>query len=80
VEFYGWFDDAETIYIAMEYFPHGTLSRYIKAGFSENEVKQITGQLLVGLVSMHEQEYAHRDLKPDVSSRTDISSRRSHRY
>jgi serine/threonine protein kinase len=68
VEFFGWFEDIETMYIAMEYFPHGTLSDYIGQGISENGVRKITGQLLIGLALMHEHDYAHRDLKPDVSS------------
>jgi serine/threonine protein kinase len=65
VEFFGWFEDSENIYIAMEYFPHGTLSDYIGQGIPENEVRKITGQLLVGLALMHEHDYTHRDLKPD---------------
>ncbi|KAL4885912.1 kinase-like domain-containing protein [Aspergillus karnatakaensis] len=65
VEFFGWFEDATNIYIAMEYFPHGTLSQYIKARIPEDEIRMITGQLLSGLALMHEHDYAHRDLKPD---------------
>ncbi|KAL4778271.1 kinase-like domain-containing protein [Aspergillus varians] len=65
VKFLGWFEDESTIYIAMEYFPHGTLSRYISMGIPENEIRMITGQLLIGLIEMHEEEYAHRDMKPD---------------
>lgn len=67
MEFFGWFEDSANIYIAMEYFPHGTLSDYISQGIPENEVRKITGQLLVGLALMHEHDYTHRDLKPDVS-------------
>ncbi|KAL2834832.1 kinase-like domain-containing protein [Aspergillus pseudoustus] len=65
VKFIGWFEDLENTYIAMEYFPHGTLTRYIKQGIPEREVRIITGQLLDGLAMMHEHNYAHRDLKPD---------------
>ncbi|GFF23978.1 hypothetical protein IFM58399_00490 [Aspergillus lentulus] len=65
VEFFGWFEDSANIYIAMEYFPYGTLSDYIGQGIPENEIRKITGQLLVGLALMHEHDYTHRDLKPD---------------
>lgn len=54
----------------MEYFPHGTLYDYMKAKDSliaEKEVKEMTSQLLEGLGFMHENNYAHRDLKPSVT-------------
>ena len=54
----------------MEYFPHGTLHDYLKAVGSpmpEKEAREVTVQLLEGLVFMHAQNYAHRDLKPSVS-------------
>lgn len=51
----------------MEFFPYGDLGRYIADGFTEHETKQLARQLLGGLVIMHENGFAHRDLKPEVS-------------
>ena len=50
----------------MEYFPYGDLSRHISAGFTEANTKIITTQLLEGLEIMHANDFAHRDLKPQV--------------
>src|SRR5271167_3669757 len=50
----------------MEYFPCGDLGRYITAGFTEGDTKIITTQLLEGLEIMHANDFAHRDLKPEV--------------
>jgi serine/threonine protein kinase len=51
----------------MEYFPYGDLGRYIAAGFTEADTKIIATQLLEGLEIMHVNDFAHRDLKPQVS-------------
>ena len=50
----------------MEYFPYGDLDKYITAGFTEADTKIITTQLLEGLEIMHANDFAHRDLKPQV--------------
>lgn len=57
------------MYMAMEYFPLGTLKGFIRVDqrLQEFEVRTITAQLLLGLADLHDQGYAHRDLKPDVS-------------
>lgn len=66
VNFLGWFEDEENIYIAMEYFQHGTLDEFIKETLSENNARIITLQLLEGLKVMHDEHFTHRDLKPEV--------------
>ena len=67
VEFYGWFEDSRTLYLAMEYLPHGDLSYFIERRvIPEDEVKVITVQLLEGLAIMHKNLFTHRDLKPSV--------------
>ena len=63
---FGWFDNDDAVFLAMEYFPCGGLAKYIPNGFSENETKTITSQLLEGLEIMHANNFAHRDLKPHV--------------
>ena len=50
----------------MEYISHGHLRNYMQAERSESEVKAITRQLLEGLVVIHQEGFAHRDLKPEV--------------
>lgn len=68
VQSYGWFEDANTIFLTMEYFPLGDLQRYLTRPLPESEAQQITFQILEGVRFMHESHYAHRDLKPAVSS------------
>jgi serine/threonine protein kinase len=54
----------------MEFLPHGDLEDYLSKTqtLPESEVEQIAFQVLEGLNSMHENGFAHRDLKPSVSS------------
>jgi calcium/calmodulin-dependent protein kinase I len=70
VEFLGWFEDAECVYLAMEYVPLGDLEENVQAiggVVKEAEVRDITIQILEGLRIMHLENFAHRDLKPKVS-------------
>lgn len=64
----GWFEDMHSVYIAMEYLEHGDLTQYIKddAVRARTEAKEITSQLLNGLVVLHERGICHRDIKPQV--------------
>ena len=50
----------------MEYISFGNFRSYLKAKWSEDEAKDITRQLLEGLVIIHQEGFAHRDLKPEV--------------
>ena len=51
----------------MEYIGHGHLRQYLEEEErSENEAKAITRQLLEGLSVIHQEGFAHRDLKPEV--------------
>jgi serine/threonine protein kinase len=50
----------------MEYLPLGDLHKYIDTTLDENEARVITKQLLGGLAHMHDNNFAHRDLKPQV--------------
>lgn len=70
----GWFEDKETIYIAMEYTECGDLRQYItrSAQKARSEAKAITRQLLRGLVVLHEKKFCHRDLNPQVRHQLNI--------
>jgi serine/threonine-protein kinase len=62
--------DAGVDFIAMEYVPGHTLSRYLlqvssgKLSMSDDDVLSIIGQLLEALHHAHEQGVWHRDIKP----------------
>lgn len=65
---FGWFENDESIFITMEYFPLGDLRCFmnIEPPFSEKATSQIVQQLIEGVRLMHESGFAHRDLKPSV--------------
>lgn len=52
----------------MEYIPHGNLSQYLSNGGTPSlaNARQITRQLLEGLIVLHGLQICHRDLKPQV--------------
>ena len=64
---FGWYEDDANVFIAMEYFPHGDLQNYLLSSIPEGEVQEIASQVLEGLAFMHDNGFAHRDLKPTVS-------------
>ena len=70
VESYGWFENTNSVFITMEFLPHGDLQDHLSAlsTLPESEVQQISFQVLEGLAFMHENDFAHRDLKPSVST------------
>ena len=68
MEFLGWFEGPDTLYIAMEYIEEGDLTKHISAPLLQETVQNISKQILEGLKVMHKQGIAHRDLKPAVWS------------
>lgn len=66
--FLGWFENPYAVHIAMEYIEYGNLSEYIHqyGAHAKADAREITSQLLEGLVVLHEREICHRDLKPQV--------------
>jgi serine/threonine protein kinase len=52
----------------MEYLEHGDLQKHLDKPFPEAETKEIASQLVEGLAFMHDNGFAHRDLKPGVCS------------
>lgn len=72
-QYFGWYQTANTVSIVMEYFPLGDLQVYAsqpKKTLLEEDVQQITVQVLEGLDYMHKRNVAHRDIKPSVSLTT----------
>ncbi|KAF3021955.1 hypothetical protein E8E14_009683 [Neopestalotiopsis sp. 37M] len=64
VQSFGWYEDDNSVYIAMEYMEHGDLQKRLTRPYPEVEVLSIASQLLEGLQFMHENGFTHRDLKP----------------
>lgn len=74
VDFIGWFRNDDAMFLAMEYMPLGDLEHNLQEienspthtgpPLSEEEVQEITRQILEGLKIMHAEGFAHRDLKP----------------
>lgn len=69
VKFFGWYEVAGWLHMAMEYCEHGDLKRYLFdcKTLPEDQLLEITSQVLGGLALMHGEGFAHRDLKPAVS-------------
>lgn len=68
VEFLGWYENTKSVFIAMEYVEHGDLSCHLKQPLPEEEARTITFQLVEGLMFLHANSFAHRDVKPKVSA------------
>lgn len=76
VDFIGWFQNDDAMFLAMEYMPLGDLEQNVQEienspthtgpPLSEEEVQEISRQILEGLKIMHAEGFAHRDLKPQV--------------
>ncbi|KAJ5742125.1 hypothetical protein N7533_011534 [Penicillium manginii] len=64
VEFFGWSEDDNFVFLAMEYVELGDLKANSHSPWAEHDTKLIMHQLLEGLVKMHRENIAHRDLKP----------------
>jgi len=67
VKSFGWYESPEHLFIAMEYLELGDLRIYLdgKPPLPEHEAREITYQILDGLFLMHDNGFAHRDLKPN---------------
>lgn len=68
MQFLGWFEDPDSIYLAMEYIEHGDLSQHIKGcpAQAKGDVEEIATQILEGLAVLHGRGICHRDMKPQV--------------
>ncbi|KAL2130346.1 hypothetical protein VTI74DRAFT_6572 [Chaetomium olivicolor] len=68
VRSYGWYRTDNAVFITMAYCPLGDLQQYLSRPVPEAEAGQITYQLLEGLGHMHDNGFAHHDLKPKECS------------
>ncbi|KAK7408671.1 hypothetical protein QQX98_009139 [Neonectria punicea] len=82
IKFKGWYDSPGHIHIAMEYCELGDLQNYLynspNQRLPEGEIQEIAHQVLAALSQMHDEGFAHRDLKPAVGvhrPRNDIEPR-----
>ncbi|KAI0439035.1 kinase-like domain-containing protein [Xylaria telfairii] len=66
VESFGWYEGSGFLSMAMEYCPLGDLQQFLieRTRLSENDTREIVCQVVKGLQFMHEEGFAHRDLKP----------------
>ncbi|KAI1179947.1 kinase-like domain-containing protein [Nemania sp. FL0916] len=66
VEFYSWFENKDSLFIATEYCQHGDLKQFVHdhGHIPEEQAQIITDQVLQGIIFMHDSGFAHRDLKP----------------
>lgn len=66
VEFLGWYENRDNVFLAMEYITYGDLSGYMKDHTGNAVICEITRQILEGLKMLHGENICHRDLKPQV--------------
>lgn len=79
MSFRGWYEDKHAVYLAMEYVKYGDLGGYMDTHgvIPELHAVHITGQILLGLMILHDSGICHRDLKPQVCHRYQIHCRRT---
>ncbi|KAI9782137.1 MAG: hypothetical protein M1839_005484 [Geoglossum umbratile] len=63
-KFFGWFEDSSNIFLSMEYFELGDLEQHIGESLVEDDMKDITTDVLNSLRIIHSENFTHRDLKP----------------
>lgn len=68
IKSFGWFEDSSSVFVTMEYCIHGDLQYQlsIRRSLPVTETQQLTFQILEGLNQMHQNDFAHTDLKPSV--------------
>jgi len=61
------FRDEESLYLAMEYCPGGDLKKFLGVigFFEEDEARIYFAEMIMGVYTLHQLGYIHRDLKPD---------------
>jgi serine/threonine-protein kinase HSL1 (negative regulator of Swe1 kinase) len=66
VALYGWVNDADNIYLILEYMEGGTLFDYMAntEKLSELETVGFVREITQGVKYLHDMNIAHRDIKP----------------
>ncbi|KAL9114967.1 MAG: hypothetical protein Q9227_001210 [Pyrenula ochraceoflavens] len=68
VEFYGWWEHSDMLFLAMEYVGYGDLDTHLSPPrpktLHEQDTSVICRQILEGLTFIHKANFVHRDLKP----------------
>ncbi|KAF2109420.1 hypothetical protein BDV96DRAFT_615772 [Lophiotrema nucula] len=67
VEFVGYHDQGDFLYIIMEYVRHGDLAGYLNhhGCMKETDARLMAQQMLSALSYLHRMKITHRDIKPD---------------
>lgn len=67
VQYHGYKETAEHLYIIMEFVPCGDMAGYMNSHgiLPEHHAKSMTRQILSALEHLHEKNITHRDIKPD---------------
>jgi serine/threonine protein kinase len=67
VEYVDYGDDKKSLYIFMEYVPHGDLQGFLTANkvLPEPQTKLMADQIFNALDYLHQMNVTHRDIKPD---------------
>lgn len=67
VKLFGTFQDQASLYFVLEYLPYGDLAKVIatKRPFSEEIIKIITANIIMGLEDLRTWGIIHWDLKPE---------------
>lgn len=67
INFYGFFDDTDYLYILLEYACEGSLYSKLNGRnrLEEEEIRPIVKQVTEGIQYIHQMGYIHRDLKPE---------------
>lgn len=68
VQSFGWYEGSGFLSMAMEYCPLGDLQQFLieRTRLPESDTREIVCQVVKGLQFMHDEGFAHRDLKPGV--------------
>ncbi|CAI6332094.1 unnamed protein product [Periconia digitata] len=67
IDFVGYHDQGDFLYITMEYAPHGDMQKYLGSygPINEDMARPLARQILSALNYLHAAKITHRDIKPD---------------